>query len=72
MPFGREQHQLFARMNRAPRGVQFLLQPVDFPSQPIVDDAGKTIAQEFEKVHPGWTWPRRIGAIVRGMYGQQS
>ena len=37
-----------------------------------VDDAVKTIAAEFEKQHPGWTSPARVGAIVRGMYAEQS
>ena len=37
-----------------------------------VDDAVKTIAAEFEKQHPGWTSPARVGAIVRGMYTEQS
>jgi len=32
----------------------------------------KTIAAEFEKQHPGWTSPGRVGAIVRGMYAEQS
>ena len=37
-----------------------------------VDDAVKTIAQEFAKAHPGWTSPGRVGPIVRGMYAEQS
>jgi metallo-beta-lactamase class B len=37
-----------------------------------VDEAVKTIAQEFEKAHPGWTSPGRVGPIVRGMYAEQS
>ena len=35
-----------------------------------VDDAVKAIAAEFEKQHPGWTSPARVGAIVRGMYSE--
>jgi len=33
-----------------------------------VDEAVKTIADEFAKTHSSWTTPNRAGAIVRGMY----
>ena len=35
-----------------------------------VDDAVKTMTLEFEKAHPGWTAPNRVGAIIRGMYSE--
>jgi metallo-beta-lactamase class B len=35
-----------------------------------VDDAVKTLTAEFQQQHPDWTATNRVGAIVRGMYGE--
>ena len=59
-----EQREVFAFLRSRVRTLK--------ASNTPVDDAVKTIATEFEKQHPGWTSPARVGAIVRGMYGEQS
>ncbi len=59
-----EQREAFAFLRSRVRALQATSTPVD--------DAVKTIASEFEKTHPGWTSPSRVGAIVRGMYGERS
>jgi metallo-beta-lactamase class B len=35
-----------------------------------VDDAVKTLTAEFQQQHPDWTATNRVGAIIRGMYGE--
>jgi glyoxylase-like metal-dependent hydrolase (beta-lactamase superfamily II) len=35
-----------------------------------MDDAVKTLTAEFQQQHPDWTATNRVGAIVRGMYGE--
>jgi len=35
-----------------------------------VDEAAKILTAEFAKEHPDWTETNRVGAIVRGMYGE--
>jgi len=57
-----EQREAFAFLRGRVRALKTANAPVD--------DAVKTIAGEFEKQHPGWTSPTRVGAIVRGMYSE--
>ena len=59
-----EQREAFAFLRARVRALKATSTPVD--------DAVKTIAAEFEKAHPGWTSPGRVGGIVRGMYAEQS
>ena len=39
-------------------------------SNTSADDAVKIITPEFAKEHPDWTATNRVGAIIRGMYGE--
>jgi metallo-beta-lactamase class B len=57
-----EQRAAFADLRARVRELKAQGQPVD--------DAVKTLTAEFQQQHPDWTATNRVGAIVRGMYGE--
>jgi glyoxylase-like metal-dependent hydrolase (beta-lactamase superfamily II) len=57
-----EQRAAFASLRSRVRELKAQGQPVD--------DAVRTLTAEFQQQHPDWTATNRVGAIVRGMYGE--
>jgi metallo-beta-lactamase class B len=60
---------MLAEQRAAFAGLRTRVRELKGQGQPA-DDAVKTLTAEFQQQHPDWTATNRVGAIVRGMYGE--
>jgi hypothetical protein len=60
---------MLAEQRAAFAGLRSRVRELKAQGQPV-DDAVKTLTAEFQQQHPDWTATNRVGAIVRGMYGE--
>ena len=60
---------MLAEQRAAFAGLRTRVRELKAQGQPV-DDAVKTLTAEFQQQHPDWTATNRVGAIVRGMYGE--
>jgi glyoxylase-like metal-dependent hydrolase (beta-lactamase superfamily II) len=60
---------MLAEQRAAFAGLRTRVRELKAQGQPV-DDAVKTLTTEFQQQHPDWTATNRVGAIVRGMYGE--
>jgi metallo-beta-lactamase class B len=60
---------MLAEQRAAFAGLRARVRELKAQGQPV-DDAVKTLTAEFQQQHPDWTATNRVGAIVRGMYGE--